>query len=177
MRKPDDADKIPALFRLYEKKMYHIAYAILHDTHQAEDAVMEAFVRIIEHSYPIEDPDSDSVKRLIISVVRSAAIDLYRKNQRSSSKLMLMENPDICRKETAAVSGMNTIENGEDLIRGLPEIYRDVLRERFIKEKSISETAEVLGISEANVRKRQERALRMLKEDRKERDRKYVGNF
>ena len=40
----DDFDDIISLFRLYEQKMYHIAYAILHDSFQAEDAVMDAFV-------------------------------------------------------------------------------------------------------------------------------------
>lgn len=71
----DGVDKIVALFRLYEKNMYHIAYAILHDSYQAEDAVMEAFVRLMERNYAIDDPSSDEAKRLVIQVIRSTAID------------------------------------------------------------------------------------------------------
>lgn len=113
----DDIDGILALFQLYEQKMYHITYAILHDSHLAEDAVMDAFVKMLEHNYRIEDPKSDASKRLVIAVTRSAAI------------------------------------------------YYDVMFERYVNGKSISETASLLGVSEAAVRKRQERALRILREE------------
>lgn len=95
----DDTDDTLSLFLLYEQKMYHIAYAILHDSHQAEDAVMDAFVRLLEHHYRIDDPESDTAKRLIISVTRSAAIDLYRKNQRAGSKIVLTEDPSVLHAE------------------------------------------------------------------------------
>ncbi len=36
------AENAEALFGLYEQKMYRIAYAILHDEGQAEDAVIAA---------------------------------------------------------------------------------------------------------------------------------------
>ena len=88
----DGVDKIVALFRLYEKNMYHIAYAILHDSYQAEDAVMEAFVRLMERNYAIDDPSSDEAKRLVIQVIRSTAIDQYRKNQRESERQVLVED-------------------------------------------------------------------------------------
>ena len=78
------AERLISLFRLYEQKMYHIAYAILNDSYQAEDAVMEAFVRLLERDYTIDDPASDKTKGLIIQVARSAAIDQYRKNRREA---------------------------------------------------------------------------------------------
>ena len=49
-------------------------------------------------------------------------------------------------------------------VRGEGEIYRDVLRLRFVEEKTTTETAGALHISESAVRKRQERALRMMRE-------------
>ena len=36
-------EKLQTLYQIYEKPMYHIAYAILHHPQQAEDAVSEAF--------------------------------------------------------------------------------------------------------------------------------------
>ena len=38
-------EKLHKLYRLYEKPMYHIAYAVLHHTQQTEEAVSEAFYR------------------------------------------------------------------------------------------------------------------------------------
>ena len=49
------------------------------------------------------------------------------------------------------------------LVDGLPESYGSVLRERFLHERTVRGTAEELDISESNVRKRQERALDMLR--------------
>lgn len=76
----DTVETIVSLFRLYEQKMYHIAFAILHDSCQAEDAVMDAFVRLLDRNYPIHDPASRKAKSLVIRVIRSSAIDIYRKN-------------------------------------------------------------------------------------------------
>ncbi len=42
------AENAEALFELYEQKMYRIAYAILHDEGQAEDAVIAAFEKILK---------------------------------------------------------------------------------------------------------------------------------
>lgn len=162
----DHFDDIISLFRLYEQKMYHIAYAILHDSYQAEDVVMDAFVRLLEHNYRIDDPESDTAKRLVISVTRSASIDLYRKNQRASSKMLLTEDPALLHAETHTEPQAHPESNTENIIQGLPSIYYDVMYERYVNEKSVSETAVILSISEAAVRKRQERALRILREER-----------
>lgn len=39
-----DQEKLDQLYALYEQPMYRIAYAILHHTEQAEDAVSDAFL-------------------------------------------------------------------------------------------------------------------------------------
>lgn len=46
------------LFELHEQDMYRIAYAILYDEGQAEDAVMTAFERIIKRDDVSGDPTS-----------------------------------------------------------------------------------------------------------------------
>ena len=160
----DDTDRILSLFRLYEQKMYHIAYAILHDSYQAEDAVMEAFVRLLEQDYTIEDPTSDGTKRMIIRVIRSAAIDQYRKNMRESEYQLFAEDPTALQPVQSVQLDLGSENDAEALLEELPPRYRDVLRLRFVQEKTTAETALALHISESAVRKRQERALRMLRE-------------
>ena len=160
----DDTDRILSLFRRYEQKMYHIAYAILHDSYQAEDAVMEAFVRLLERDYAIGDPASDETKRLIIRVIRSAAIDQYRKNARESERQLFAEDPAALQPAQAVPPDFTADDGAEALLNELPPRYRDVLRLRFVEEKTTAETAGALHISESAVRKRQERALRMMRE-------------
>ena len=160
----DDQDRIIALFRRYEQKMYHIAYAILHDSYQAEDAVMDAFVRLLERDYVIGDPASDETKSLIIRVIRSAAIDRYRKNMRESERQLFAEDPAAQQPVQAVPPDFAADDGAEALLNELPPRYRDVLRLRFVEEKTTAETAGALHISESAVRKRQERALRMMRE-------------
>ncbi len=175
-------DGITKTFELYEKKMYHIACAVLQDPYQAEDAVMDAFVRLLEKAdgyngaagenggaagleVLLRDPYSDDAKRMMITLIRWAAIDIYRKNQRNRSH-EITENESL-RDLAADKEADGMIPDGSDiggLIGVLPPIYRDVLHERFQNEYSVRETAQVLGITESTVRKRQERGLKMLRE-------------
>jgi len=46
------------------------------------------------------------------------------------------------------------------ILENLPEKYKLVLRERFLNEKSIKQTANILGLSKENVRVIQSRALK-----------------
>ena len=48
-------EKLHTLYKIYEKPMYHIAYAILHHTQQTEDAVSEAFCREIARQCGIKE--------------------------------------------------------------------------------------------------------------------------
>lgn len=74
--------QIEKLFELYEQKMYQLALRILKEPWDAEDAVIEAFTRILKAGYDLEPEDSDQTKRMIITITKSAAIDIYRKTPR-----------------------------------------------------------------------------------------------
>ena len=59
-------EKLHKLYRLYEKPMYHIAYAVLHHTQQTEDAVSEAFCKVIRHLNQIDEPESPRTRQYMI---------------------------------------------------------------------------------------------------------------
>ena len=160
-----NVDSITACFNLYEKKMYHIAFSILHDSYQAEDAVMDAFLKLLKRKQSIDDPQSDETKRLIIQTIRSSAIDMYRKNQKRRAKEVSLEETE---KEPVGSDDILIKEFPrtilDNLIGDLPDKYGSVLFERFYNGLSVRETALALGLTETTVRKRQERALKMLRE-------------
>ena len=69
--------------------------------------------------------------------------------------------------EAAALSrASDDAEAAEAVLAQLPRQYRDVLHDRFVEDFSTRETAEHLGISEANVRKRQQRGLDLLRRNK-----------
>ena len=160
---------VEALFELYEQKMYRVAYAILHDEGQAEDAVMAAFEKIIKQRGVPRDPYGDDAKRLVLAAVRSAAIDQYRRNARERQRAVLVD--DLAERVPApSVPQVDPIEqhvdqaHARELVESLPDPYGEVLRERFLNDQTTRQTAEKLGISEAGVRKRQERAIKILRD-------------
>ena len=77
-------NKLEQLYNFYESKMYGIAYSILNNVGQAEDAVHEAFIKLIPHLDEIEHLDSVKTKRLITYTVKNIAIDIYRRNRKES---------------------------------------------------------------------------------------------
>ena len=110
-------EKLQTLYQIYEKPMYHIAYAILHHPQQAEDAVSEAFCRVIRHLDKIGEPEHPKTKQYMIKIIRSTAISQYRKNARESSRYAPWDDGDrpavrherSCRAET-----IRTCQKGHD---------------------------------------------------------------
>lgn len=157
-------DKAELMFELYEQKMYHIAFSILHNEWQAEDAVMDAFEKILKHEKSMDDPYSDTTKRYVIRIIKSTSIDIYRKNAKEREHTALVDDEigQVFHQQTDFDSEFS--EKVADIIKGLPKDYQQVLYERYAKEKTVRETAQTLHISESAVRKRQERALKMLRD-------------
>ncbi len=88
-------EKLHQLYALYEQPLYRIAYAILHQTEQAEDAVSDAFLKIISHLDQIESPDSPKTKAFLIQVIRNTAINQYRKNAKDAERLTNIDDSTL----------------------------------------------------------------------------------
>lgn len=158
-----DVDKIIETFNLYEKKMYHIAYSILNDTYLAEDAVMDAFEKLLGGNYIINDAESSETKVLIIKITQSTSIDIYRKNKKKYEKEI---SADIYGEMSNIPSIGKESENNLELLNGLPENYKEVLKEKYYNDRSTSEIAKKLQIREATVRKRIQRGLELIRKRR-----------
>lgn len=153
---------IETCYSLYEQKMYQIAFRILHDSGLAEDAVQEAFLKLMKHNVYFEDPESDDCKRYMITVIKHSSVDIYNKKRREQDIIYLSDQHEnimdqSCYDDTSDDTDM------EELISDLPSKYYAVVHCLTVKNLSVKETAQELNITEANVRKRFERAKIMLK--------------
>ncbi len=162
-----EQEKIQQLYAVYEQPMYRIAYAILHHTEQAEDAVSDAFLRIIKNLKKIGDVQSEKTKHYIIQIIRSTAINQYRQNQRDSERytvwddriLQVPSQKDDMEQLLAAIAEEETIA---DLLAPLSDIDKQIVLLRCEEELSFREIAERLSIKEAAARKRFERARKAI---------------
>lgn len=153
---------IETCYQLYEQKMYQVAYRILHDSGCAEDAVQEAFFKLMRKKIYFEDAASDDCKRYLITVIKHASIDIYHKKRKEQEILYFPGEEDLMYH--AADTQLEEDEFClQEFISNLPPKYHSVVTCLALKHLSVKETANELGIKEATVRKRFERAKRMLK--------------
>lgn len=156
----ENKDKFETLYLRHRKLMKYIALDILGDEHLAEDAVHNAFLKIIANLDKFSEEDCQENKNLIVIIIRSVSIDMYRKRNRE------FENTDILDKELTVETDFSVVQVEDILkeIEALPEIYRDVLLLKVEYDFKDRDIAKMLGINVDTVSKRLERARKQLKQ-------------
>ena len=155
-----DYERMTGLYRRYEQAMFRLARSILHDDFLAEDAVQEAFVRLIRARDRLGDLSSPQTRRYVMQTAKSCAVDIYRRRARESENLT--EMTDVL-ADTLADDGTGMSPSDVTAaVDSLPDKYARVIRCRFILGLSVEETAAVMKVSTDCVRKRTERAKKML---------------
>lgn len=152
---PEDRSKFEKVYLVYKGLMYHVAYQILGNEQDAEDAVHNAFVKIAEYIEKIGDPVSSKTRNYVVTIAERKAIDLYRANQRRGKVTYLDEAGGI----TVDAPELPMLEY---CILKLPPQYRQVILLKYYHGFSCKEIAKQLGISEANVQKLDQRAKKKL---------------
>ena len=161
-----DRQTMAELYEVYEQKMFGIAKAILHNDWQAEDAVHEAFVRMVPYLSRCRDVYDGKTKVLIVRVIKSAAIDIYRKNKRENTYISDSEEDWTDDKHNPVEAYLATLSAGEMLKRiiELSNEDRKIIEMKCYDGMSVSDIGEILGISTDNVYKRLSRARKRVKE-------------
>lgn len=159
-------DKIQKLYRLYEQPLYRIAYAILHQVEDAEDAVSNAFLIIIQNIDKIGKADSVETRQYVISIIRSRAIDQYRKKSMEWEHVQWMDEEGMTEiPDAGSENGFERVVLGEEIQNLLNQMSADeqkIVTLRCEDELSWREIARECGLSEAAVRKRFERIRRKM---------------
>ena len=154
---PDDQQKFEKVYTKYRYLMLHVAYKILQNHHDAEDAVHQAFISIIENLDNVYEVDSPKTRSYIVIITERKAIDLLRKIQKRQT---LEFNEDISGIEIPFEMD-NPIATA---IAKLPSQYREVLLMRYHNGFSAKEIASILSMSDSGVRKLIIRAKKALQE-------------
>jgi RNA polymerase sigma-70 factor (ECF subfamily) len=165
MMAPEDA--LESAVREHARLVYRIAYSVLRNHHDAEDATQETFVRVLRYKKKLEgvrDP-----KTWLARIAWRVAVERSRKRPEISMSETEVANAVIeLRSQLASAEestlGKEMAELLASLISALPGPLRDALRLSTIEELSPTGIAKVLRTSEASVRSRLFRARQILKE-------------
>jgi RNA polymerase sigma-70 factor, ECF subfamily len=162
-----DEDVLENAVREHARLVYRIAYSVLRNHHDAEDATQETFVRVLRYKRKlegIEDP-----KTWLARIAWRVAIKRSRQGFSAALSDTEMQAASMqLRSELASaedsVLGSEMAQLLTSFILVLPEPLRAVLRLSTVEELSAVEIAHALGSSESAVRSRLFRARQILKE-------------
>jgi RNA polymerase sigma-70 factor (ECF subfamily) len=153
-----------------QRRAIRIAYHYLRDSHDADEAVQDAFVKVFTHitSYREELPFEVWFTRILVN----GCLDLRKARARRLRWALPMSRPeDTPAVEPAALQPtpeermVSSEREGEitAAINELPDRQRTVFTLCHIAEQSTAEVSQALGVSEATVRVHLFRAVRKLR--------------
>ncbi|MFC5202445.1 sigma-70 family RNA polymerase sigma factor [Streptomyces kaempferi] len=138
-----------------------IAYVerILRDRHTAEDIVQETLIRAWHHADRL-CADEGSMRGWLLTVARNLAIDrirsAYARHESVGAEHQGVRQNDHADTTAASVDAMA-------LLRHLSHEHREVLVHTYLQDKTVHETARILGVPAGTVKSRQHYALRQLR--------------
>lgn len=158
----EDKNIFQDLYIKYRQDMYAVAYSILHNCEDAEDAVHEAFVSIANNFEKINQIACQEIKYYFVIIVRNISINIYNGNKRRAKYCEILDDNEV----SVNIDFFERYDY-QQLIKSiseLPAIYKDIVFLYFCEELSAKEIAKMLNISASTVWKRAERAKKLLKE-------------
>jgi RNA polymerase sigma factor (sigma-70 family) len=155
------------IIRKYNQRLYRIALSIIDNNSEIPDIMQTAYIKAYEHLSQFKFQSSFATWLTKILINESLACLRKKEQTRSKEKnrLSLETRPGTTDKQTPLMNMLNTELKTilEDSIRKLPNKYGTVFIMREIENMSIAETMECLGLTEANVKVRLNRAKVMLR--------------
>ncbi len=159
----EEKSKLEMLYYEYKGLMLKIAYDILKDYDLANDALHNAFLKIINNLHKLEEKPCHKTKVYMVLVIESVSKNMYNSRKRRRSALVEFQDDSII-----AENFENTVEQRLETeyimkkIAFLSEQDRTVLTLRYVNDLSYKDIAKLMNIPSATARKRLERAKNRL---------------
>ena len=161
-----DATDVQEFQRLYREKfglIYRYAYRKVGNREDAEDLTSEIFLKAVGALNQEFTPQS--MHKWLFLIARSTVADYWRTHYRlpaNSLDELLETGWEGPAEEEPAVAAISSgpADRVRHLLQALPEQYREVLNCRFLLNLSIKATALRMGLTEANIKVLQFRALK-----------------
>ncbi len=161
----------------FQDRVFGLAMRILGQRQDAEDVTQQTFLSVLEHLEQFRE--QSSVATWILRIATNHALKILRKKgglptvslevpTDSEDSYATMPHPDFIaqwRDNPADLAEQAEVKRALDqALQELDEKYRVIFVLRDIEGLSVRETAEALGITEANVKERLLRARLILRE-------------
>jgi len=162
-RRTEDA-ALAGLVDQYAGALYRVAYSVLRNQADAEDAVQEAFLRVVRHRETLNEVRDQRV--WLIRIVWNIVLDRKRRAKTRpetddvAELVRVLPSTGLSAEQLAAAAQHHA--HVLACLEKLPPKEREVLTLSAFEELSSVEIAEVLGITESSVRSRLFRARNLI---------------
>jgi RNA polymerase sigma-70 factor (ECF subfamily) len=141
--------------------IYRYVYSQVGNREEAEDLTSQIFLKVF--SSIDQERSRPSMQKWLYLIARSTIADYWRARYRlpkSSLDEMLEAGWEGPAEVEATATSSGAEERVQRILQALPEKYREVLQCRFLLKLSVKATALKMGVTEANVKVLQFRALK-----------------
>ena len=180
----DTESVVVGLVSTYMPMVFRIAYSILRNHHDAEDATQECFLKVFRLAQKTKGRLSDvrNTKTWLARVAWTTALDRRSRRATVADHETVLDDPalpgdsevsevassmdqfpDMAASSDEVMAERERQLRMERLIAGLPEELRQPLELSTLQELNSAEISEVMGIPEGSVRTRLMRARNLLK--------------
>jgi RNA polymerase sigma-70 factor (ECF subfamily) len=159
-----DEAALAGLVSQYTGTLYRVAYSVLRNSADAEDAVQEAFLRVLRHRETLHEVRDQRV--WLIRIVWNVVLDRKRRAKTRpetddvAELARVLPAAGLSAEERAAAAQHHAHVLG--CVEQLPAKERQVLLLSAFEELNSVEIAAVLGITESSVRSRLFRARNLM---------------
>lgn len=163
-----DRETVEGLFNHYGSTMLYIAQSILHDRVLAEDAVSEAFIKIIDNFEKFSFENCKKTRALVVIIVRNICYNMLKGTEKENT--ILLETVDETFENTgdAPLDFILKEETYDFVLSCLSQLnsgYQDILSLKLFYEYTDQEISSILGITPNNVSVRFHRAKNALRKE------------
>lgn len=155
---------LAALVDQYASTLYRVAFSVMRNASDAEDAVQEAFLRVLRHRETLGDIRDHRV--WLIRIVWNIVLDRKRRAKTRpetddvSELARILPTNEMSAEEVASAAQHHA--HVLSCVDRLPAREREVMMLSAFEELSSVEIASVLGVTESSVRSRLFRARNLM---------------
>ena len=156
-----DVEDFQILYRDNFDLIYYYVLSKVANRQEAEDLTSQVFLKVVRRLDLKRDPRS--LRSWLLQVARTTLADYWRIHFRGTASSLdeLLEAGWWGPVDAgAALVKTSAAEQVQEILQALPEREREVLTSRFLLNLSVRETARKMGLTEANTKVLQYRALK-----------------
>lgn len=157
MKKLSEGDKssLTVLYDCMADQMYALAFSILKNPADAEDAMQETFLKVLQNIGTYRE--NGNARAWLLSITRNVSIDILRSRKNTLS----MDDPEMEAQAGEMPDVVERLEIG-DALAALSQIDRQIVVLKAVSGMSFAEIGQIVELPVTAVQKRYQRARKKL---------------